>query len=414
MLIAAASALALALLLAAGGLASAEPAASPYQQMREGTPLEMIACGDGKVLLQKVGRPACVAPATAERLEARGWEVVRAAEPAGTAERQPSDIRSDGTAAPPQPDADPPADGDDAVVYDPLYIIDDKIYLGGVEKRLPNPTGVWLPVTREEAEQEVMPRLAGGAGDELILPAVAVSEYGSSNSPIYRYDTEQGNSFIAKGVNGYPDVITEIWYFVYPPGGLLSSMMNYERAGNVAEAASLLEGRNGFVRSLMENAGFRVSEVSGGRTNASVYSGAPPSMHVISLTSDRGEYLKLHFRGWASQAPPDGHVLPKPELKSRIDDFVARHTDVFSDRCVFTQKDADINGAMVVAGVPLYKAMVGHCINAKYPGFGPTTQSVLIEATEGEIIWVVDTGYRVSDWLDRLDIPESAKVRHGG
>jgi len=81
MLVIAASALALAMLLAAGGFASAESAASPYQQMRDGTPLEMISCADGKVLLQKGGRPACLGEESAQKLLQRGWEPVVRAEP---------------------------------------------------------------------------------------------------------------------------------------------------------------------------------------------------------------------------------------------------------------------------------------------------------------------------------------------
>jgi len=413
MLIAAASALALALLLAAGGLASAEPAASPYQQMREGTPLEMIACGDGKVLLQKVGRPACVTPATAERLEARGWEaVVRAAEPDGAAEQQPSAARSDGT-TPPQPDADPPADGGDAAVHDPLYLVaGGKISLEGVEKRLPNPTGVWLPVTREKAESEVMPRLAGGIGDTLILPAVDVTEYSYENHPLYMYDTEQGNVFKALGVNGHPDVITEIWYFVYGHEPIDGS----KRLGYEAEAA-LLDGHYGFLRSLMENAGFGVSEVTGGPTDFGVYSDANPAMDVILWEGGRGGNLKLHFRGWASQEPPDGYILPETELERRASDFVDRHMDVFNDRCIFKKHNVnyiDIRYPQIIAGVPTYAAQVGYCIDVKYPDSRNFYQSVIIEATEGEIMWFADNGYLVSDWLDRLDIPESAKVRHGG
>jgi len=403
MLAVAASALALAMLLAAVGFASAEPASSPHQQLRDGTPMEMIACVDGKLLLQKGGRPACVTPATAERLEARGWKAVQAAEP-------------DGTAAPQQPDMDPPAGGD-AVVYDPIYFVaGGRISLEGVEKRLPNPTGVWLPVTREEAENEVMPRLASGIGDELILPAVAVSEYGFDNDPLYRYDTKQGNSFTAQGVNGYPDVITKINYFVYPPGEFLNSLMHYERTGNVAEEAALLDERSEFLRSLMENAGFRVSRVNSGETSATVYSGANPSMHVIDC--GLANCMKLKFRGWASEAPPAGHILPERELERRASDFVDRHMDVFNkEKCIFKKHGVhytDIYSPRIVAGVPTYAVEVGYCTSVKYPDSGPRYQAVIIEATEGEIMWFSDNGYLVSDWLDRLDIPESARVRHGG
>jgi len=81
MLVVAASALALAMLLAAGGFASAESAPSPYQQLRDGTPLEMIECADGKVLLQKSGRPACLGEESAQKLLQRGWEPVVRADP---------------------------------------------------------------------------------------------------------------------------------------------------------------------------------------------------------------------------------------------------------------------------------------------------------------------------------------------
>jgi len=55
MLTVATSALALALMLAAGGLASAEPAASPYQHMRDGTPLDRLYVRD--VVVAR-GKPA--------------------------------------------------------------------------------------------------------------------------------------------------------------------------------------------------------------------------------------------------------------------------------------------------------------------------------------------------------------------
>jgi len=85
MLMAAASVLALALLAAGtSGLVSAESAAPPYKQMRDGTPLEMIECADGKVLLQKNGRPACLGEESAQKLLQRGWELVVSPDPEGT------------------------------------------------------------------------------------------------------------------------------------------------------------------------------------------------------------------------------------------------------------------------------------------------------------------------------------------
>jgi len=85
MLMAAASVLALALLAAGtSGLVSAEGSGPPYKQLRDGTPLEMIECADGKVLLQKNGRPACLGEESAQKLLQRGWEPVVRPEPERT------------------------------------------------------------------------------------------------------------------------------------------------------------------------------------------------------------------------------------------------------------------------------------------------------------------------------------------
>jgi len=81
-MVATVSALALALLAAgAAGLASAESEAPPYKQLRDGTPLEMIDCADGKILFHKSGRPACLGEESAQKLLQRGWEPVVRPEP---------------------------------------------------------------------------------------------------------------------------------------------------------------------------------------------------------------------------------------------------------------------------------------------------------------------------------------------
>lgn len=62
--------------------AESEETASPYAQLRHGTPIDQIKCSGEKVLLQKDGRPACVTGATSDKLKDRGWSVVlQAAEP---------------------------------------------------------------------------------------------------------------------------------------------------------------------------------------------------------------------------------------------------------------------------------------------------------------------------------------------
>ena len=43
-----------------------------------------------------------------------------------------------------------------------------------------------------------------------------------------------------------------------------------------------------------------------------------------------------------------------------------------------------------------------------------TSQSIVVEATEGEIMWPSYLYYLAEDWADRIDIPEHAKLYHTG
>ena len=428
----------------------------PYEQLRQGTPLQEVLCADHKVLaVSPDGRPACLWPETAQSLADRGWEVPANAPeegsgaPGGQAqvERQsglmdtgaPDATDPEGSAveaaattevAPPAP---PPADGEPLAVtlapaengphadgspeplpHDPrYYVADDKITLQGVEKRLPNPTGVWMPVTKEDAEQVVMPRLAAALGDKLILPELTdyeacmqmtlshCSDFLNESDPpslsYYKYNTEKGNTFSAwKSSGQHPDIIYQIKYRIY-------ERVPYEE-------------REEFFRSFMENAGFNVTKVYIGHYNGRIYGGMVP-VNLEFLADHNGPFIQLVFRGWGdyhlNDDLPEGVLLPREELKRHAHAFAAAHVDLWDkEKCSLRLKGVetvDIYHLTVVAGIPLYGVEVGHCHR---PDNLPRSLAVMVEATEGEIIWPIDRYYIVGDWADKIDIPESAKVGH--
>lgn len=413
----------------------------PLQQVRDdGVSPEDVLCNAGLVhAVRSNGDHVCVRETTAERL---GWEVFVSEEVAadGTTPNasSPAGFAGDGrgmeVTAPPKPPApvQSPAEGEssakvvvvedgspadispEATPHDPrYYVADGKITLQGVENKLPNLTGVWMPVTKEEAEQVVMPRLAAALGDRLILPErtdyeVCV-ELLLPNCPrllvesdpdylsYYPYDTEKGNTFMAWKASWNPDLISKIKYRIH-------DWIPYEE-------------REEFFRSFMEKAGFNDAEVRIGDTNGIIY-GALVSVNLEFLASQKGPFMQLIFRGWTNEYHPDdrlpeGLMLPREELKRRAHDFAAEHADLWDkEKCtlrLYGVEAVDAYHITVVAGVPLYSMEVGHCHR---PDNLPRSLTVMVEATEGEIIWPVDLYYVVEGWAERIDIPKSARVSH--
>ncbi len=290
----------------------------------------------------------------------------------------------------------PPANESLTSVYEPLYYVaDNKITLSGVEKRMANPSGVWLPVLTEEAVNTVMPRLASGIGDKLILPAVSRSEYGHVT-----YVTEMGNKFRTWSNSEYPDVITRIEYRIYE---------------NIPYGE-----RDELLRSLMENAGFPIFGLNSGRTGTIVY-GSWLNMSVWSFVDYDfiKPYLLLEFRGLQVDDYEEGTLLPASQIEKLAFDFAMRHVDLYDEeKCTFEPADeGELAGRGMRAGVPFYTVLVGYC---QYPPFvergghgGSMAQVIAIEATAGEIAWIGQISKLDEDWLERIDIPESAKVRSG-
>ena len=383
-------------IVAAPALAGAGTVPPPLQQLRDGIPIGEIVCNEGKTLLQKDSKPACVTPNTAGILLLRGWEIMPQSkqnpEAGVSGHVQPGAAETASETETPQALPAPghlPTNGSLASVYEPIYYVaDNKITLLEVEKKIPNPSGVWFPVTTEEAVNTVMPRLASGLGDRLILPAVNMS----SNGHVI-YGTEMGNKFRTWSNSEYPDVIRKIEYRIY-------EKVTYEE-------------RDEFLASFMDNAGFPVSGINSGRLNTYVYGGLL-SMWVNSFVDyDFIEpYLQLNFRGWLVGDLEGGSTSPRSVVEKRAFDFAMRHTDLFDEeQCIFTPLDEGgrFGGISVHAGVPVYDVIVGHCTYPPRPDSW-RSQSVLIAGKTGEVAWFSDIPKLVDDWIERIDIPESAKV----
>ena len=379
----------------------------PLKQLQQGVAVTDILCGYEKILMNSTnGRVACVYQDTAERLVLHGWEVLPQSKQSleedvpesgiGILDQELSGVVE--TAVEIEiPQTSPvlehlSANMSTAHVYEPIYYVaDNKITLSGVEKKIPLSSGILLPATKEDVENIIMPRIASGIGDTLILPAANMSSYGYT-----MYETEMGNKFRIQSDEEYPEVIRKVQYYVY---------------GNIGYAEY-----EEFFASFMENAGLPSTSIRYGSTGGAVYG----NFNTIKFDSYIDfDYIKpavlLTFSdGWVvDDVKLDW--LSKSELQKRAFDFAIRHTDLFDEeRGTFKLHDnvGDIRGLTLHAGVLTFAVDVGYYERIFEDGDRVTNDhSVRIEATAGEIMWYY-THFLKEDWIDRIDIPESAKVRN--
>ena len=379
----------------------------PLKQLQQGVAVADILCGDEKILLNSPNsRVACVYQDTAERLVLHGWVMLPQSKQGleedvsesgiGILDQElpgviESAVEIEIPQAPPAPEH-LSANVSTTQVYEPIYYVaDNKITLSGVEKKIPLSSGILLPATREDVENIIMPRIASGVGDTLILPAVNMSSYGYT-----MYETERGNKFRIQSDEEYPEVIRKVQYYVY---------------GNIGYAEY-----EEFFASFMGNAGLPYRDISYAPTLGHVYG------HISSISFN--SFVDLDFIKPAILLTfDDGWViddikldrLSNSELQKRAFDFAIRHTDLFDEeRGTFKLHDnvGDIRGLTLHAGVLTFAVDVGYYERIFEDGdhfINP--QSVRIEATAGEIAWF-NPNYLKADWIDRIDIPESAKVRN--
>ena len=375
----------------------------PLKQLQQGVAVADILCGDEKILLNSPNnRIACVYSDTAERLVLHGWEVLPQSKQSleedvsesgidildrelpGVAE---SAVEIETPQAPPAPEH-LSANVSAAQVYEPIYYVaDNKITLSGVEKKIPLSSGILLPATMEDVENIIMPRIASGIGDTLILPAANMSSYGYT-----MYETEMGNKFRIQSDEEYPEVIRKVQYYVY---------------GNIGYAEY-----EEFFASFMGNAGLPSTSIRYSSTGGTVYGNFS---HIYFNSFIDFDYIKpallLTFDyGWVIDDIKLDR-LSNSELQKRAFDFAIKHTDLFDEeRCTFKLYDnvGAIHEFRLHAGVPTFAVDVGAC-----EGSRGRVQVVTIEATAGEIAWIGSSEYYLKeDWIDRIDIPESAKVRN--
>ena len=375
----------------------------PLKQLQQGVAVADILCGDEKILLNSPnGRVACVYSDTAERLVLHGWEVLPQSKQSLEEDVSESGIdildqelpnvaesavEIETPQAPPAPEH-LSANVSAAQVYEPIYYVaDNKITLSGVEKKIPLSSGILLPATREDVENIIMPRIASGVGDTLILPAVSMSSYGYT-----MYETEMGNKFRIQSDEEYPEVIRKVQYYVY---------------GNIGYAEY-----EEFFASFMGNAGLPSTSIRYSSTGGTVYGNFS---HIYFNSFIDFDYIKpallLTFDyGWVIDDIKLDR-LSNSELQKRAFDFAIKHTDLFDEeRCTFKLYDnvGAIHEFRLHAGVPTFAVDVGAC-----EGSRGRVQVVTIEATAGEIAWIGSSEYYLKeDWIDRIDIPESAKVRN--
>ena len=237
-----------------------------------------------------------------------------------------------------------------------------------------------------------MPRIASGVGDTLILPAVNMS-----SSEYTMYETEMGNKFRIQSDEEHPEVIRKVQYYVY---------------GNIGYAEY-----EEFFASFMENAGLLSTSIRYGSTGGDVYGNFNTIIFNSFIDFDfiKPAILLTFDDGWVIDDIDTSNWLSESELQKRAFDFASRHTDLFDEeRGTFKLHDnvGDIRGFTLHAGVPTFAVDVGYYERIFEDGdhfINP--QSVRIESTVGEIAWF-NPYYLKADWIDRIDIPESAKVRN--
>ena len=166
----------------------------------------------------------------------------------------------------------------------------------------------------------------------------------------------------------------------------------------------------------MENAGLPYHSIRYSNTGGNVYGNFN---HIYFNSYIDFDYIKpallLTFNeGWVIDDIKFNR-LSNSELQKRAFDFAIKNADLFDEeRCTFKLYDdvGYIHTFSLHAGVHTSSMRVGDCERTFKDGdhvINP--QSVRIETTAGEIAWF-DSYYLKEDWIDRIDIPESAKVRN--
>ncbi len=423
---------------------------SPAAQLKAGIMIQDVQCDYEKTLLASPnGRPACTSFETAERLAQRGWNIIRTfddmrpsdgnqtnsvmsnipdditsrngTESSGMihdeTNQTQSNIISNGKEIDEMPVKDEYYDfiktttyGNITSQHNGMYLVNNNhITLAGIEP-LPNPDGFWFPTTIVNYER-AMQQIADGIDDRVILEIINPDLAHKQGA---KYETEKGNKIRA----GRSAII----FTISGHDGLSQGSLDYkddlfdlDKQAKYSAERGLANDRDAAIRNFVEKTGLPdVRKIVHGDIAATVYLNNPPSTGKMKFDFWSNNHIEITVSPWTQNLD-----LPKNlgqyEMSKRIHQFALDNAHVFDPkRCKFTPYDEPYRSyagvERIQAGVPIHSMRVGTCFNSDYPDHQPL-QAVYMEGITGEIGWFDSQAPLVEDWLDRIDIPESAKVR---
>ncbi len=397
--------------------------ASPYEQLKSGVPLYEIQCEYQKILLEspRNNKPVCVKSDTADILVERGWHMIKIFDELPTAELSVDELSMATTSN--------QTEGSSYAVSDPVqtetyyphlgdpYVI-GSIDLSGIK---PLPEGVYLPTTIENYER-IMQKILDGIDDKLILPNPEGPRYDYTldlhpgypeigKRVNYTYYTEQGNMIRPLGIDRIELIILE-------PDEIFRSdyldkkwaeFDSLDQKDEIAFAKNLTAGPEKFIQTFVEKSGL-------------------PRIVNMNHDFDRSwitlENGKIEMRmEWDNvymyfvyEEEPPFHSLSKNTMRQLMHQFAIDNAHVIDrEWCVgLVLYDKDdirkIRSAGDQAGIPIWDAIVGTCGDPIYKHHIEYVH-VSMEGITGEIGWFSGRTPVIDYWIDKINIPEHAKVR---
>ena len=410
------------------GVASAyAEIASPYEQLKSGVPLYEIQCEYQKILLEspRNNKPVCVKSDTADILVERGWFMIKIFDEMPTAELPVDELHIATTINQTENSSYAVSDPVQTETYYPhlgdRYVI-NSIDLSGIK---PLPEGVYLPTTIENYER-IMQKILDGIDDKLILPNSEGPRYDYTLEPApggsrghkmnYTYYTEKGNIISPFGSDRIELIILEPDE-IFRSDYLDKKMSEYDsldQKDELAFAKSLTAGPEKFIQNFVEKSGLpRIVRMNSDFDRSHIYL---ENGEIDMRMQWNNVYMYFLYK-----EEPHFTPLSKDMMRQLMYQFAIDNAHVIDrERCdnldvLYDSKD-DIRKVRVAyyqAGIPIWKADIGTCdaISSFDPNFiYPTSISyIFMEGITGEIGWF--SNELIDDWIDKINIPEHAKVR---
>ena len=394
--------------------------ASPYEQLKSGVPLYEIQCEYQKTLLEspRNNKPVCVKSDTADILVERGWYMIKIFDELPTAELPVDELHIETTIN--------QTEGSSYAVSDPVQTetyyphIGDPYVIGSIDLSgiKPLPEGVYLPTTIENYER-IMQKILDGIDDKLILPNSEGPRYDYTLEPApggsrghkmnYTYYTEKGNIIS-------PFYNTKIELIILEPDEIFRSDYldkkwdeydSLDQKDELAFAKSLIAGPEEFIQNFVEKSGLpRIVKMNSDFDRSSIY--------LENGKIDMRMQWNNVYMYFLYKEEPHFTPLSKDAMRQLMYQFAIDNAHVIDrERCdgfVLYDSKEDIREVSIIsyrAGIPIWEADVGICD----PTWNHPTNalSISMEGITGEIGWF--SNLMIDDWLDKINIPEHAKVR---